>query len=458
MHFSCKPIFSPNMFVVRSDENAYLIDSGIPNCICVSKSGAEIVNMCQESNIYGVINRIKEKYGLTAEECRGNVQEYLEELYRARAIYYSKNEYFKLVRERDKERKKQFLNISKHVNVKVATILLTNKCNLQCRHCYLAANNHSTSELSYSDIIRCIDQLSTRGIHILNFSGGEPLMHKDWRELCSYSINKGFEVSIASNGTLITDEVASFIRDNGINVQISIDGACSTTNDKIRGDGSFRSTMSGIEKLISLGHNDKLMLSVTPMKENIDELKELIDLAIKNRLKQISFTRFNNNGRASSERDRPIYRDMINFYTELLLLKNNHKDQINIRGDLTSSLDVLSDDTAVSNCPLGQSLVIDSSGYVFPCAQFVDKKYALGNIRTTLLSKILSNNKKYAQLRKISFTRKNKIEKCNNCICKHYCKGGCMAEAYAEYGTLNASDPLCEIRCQMIINELTKTA
>ena len=62
----------------------------------------------------------------------------------------------------------------------------TYKCNLSCKHCYSEAGNLSKMELSTKEAMNVVDQVADFGVTSLAFSGGEPLMRKDFFEVGSY--------------------------------------------------------------------------------------------------------------------------------------------------------------------------------------------------------------------------------------------------------------------------------
>ena len=54
---------------------------------------------------------------------------------------------------------------------------ITNRCNLLCDHCYMAADAHSLpSELTDEETIALVHQMGERGLPALFLSGGEPMM------------------------------------------------------------------------------------------------------------------------------------------------------------------------------------------------------------------------------------------------------------------------------------------
>ncbi len=100
---------------------------------------------------------------------------------------------------------------------------ITYACNLRCKHCYATAGKPLKDELTTEEALEVIDRLDRLGVTIIAFSGGEPLVRRDIFELTSHAAEKGIYVAIATNGTLITEEMARKMVDNGVKyVQISL--------------------------------------------------------------------------------------------------------------------------------------------------------------------------------------------------------------------------------------------
>ena len=82
---------------------------------------------------------------------------------------------------------------------------ITQKCNFHCRYCF--AKFESQKDLSGKDWKCIIDNLANSGmVGSLNFAGGEPVLHPDFPDMVSYAFEKGFRLSLISNGTLLMNE------------------------------------------------------------------------------------------------------------------------------------------------------------------------------------------------------------------------------------------------------------
>ena len=93
------------------------------------------------------------------------------------------------------------------------TIETTFRCNLTCAHCYVnkPADSRETHarELPLPRLLRLIDEITEAGTLFLLLSGGEPLLRHDFPELYRYAVRRGLLISLFTNATLVTDDIAS---------------------------------------------------------------------------------------------------------------------------------------------------------------------------------------------------------------------------------------------------------
>ncbi len=158
---------------------------------------------------------------------------------------------------------------------------MTRGCNLDCIHCRASAvKNCDPEELSTLEAKALIDNIAGFSKPVLILSGGEPLKRDDVYELARYGTDAGLRVVLATNGTLVTREVAQNLKDAGVQrVSISIDGANAESHDAFRGmSGCFDQALTGIEHLKSAGMSFQINTTIT--KRNIKEIPAIADLAI----------------------------------------------------------------------------------------------------------------------------------------------------------------------------------
>ncbi|MEM3030094.1 MAG: radical SAM protein, partial [Thermoproteota archaeon] len=168
----------------------------------------------------------------------------------------------------------------------------TKQCNMRCKHCYENAGpKPAPDELTTEEAKKAIDDFAKRWVVALSFSGGEPLARKDFFEVAKYAADRDFYVSIASNGTLITEKVAQKMKDAGVQyVEISLDGF-EKTHDEFRGiPGAWKRAIEGIRSCVKAGLDTGVATTATHY--NLKEIPELVEF-IENDLNVKRFIVFN---------------------------------------------------------------------------------------------------------------------------------------------------------------------
>ena len=157
---------------------------------------------------------------------------------------------------------------------------VTKGCNLSCIHCRATATRQSSPlDLSTAQACAILDQISSFASPILVLSGGEPLFRPDIYHLAAYATQRGLRVALATNGTLVGEEVARRIVAAGVKrVSISLDGADAATHDTFRGiPGAFENALAGLRNLKRLGMS--VQINMTIARHNASQLPQVLALA-----------------------------------------------------------------------------------------------------------------------------------------------------------------------------------
>jgi len=342
----------------------------------------------------------------------------------------------------------------------------TKQCNLRCKHCYAnASNKPAEDELTLEERKEVVDQLDEAGVAAISFSGGEPLANKDFWDVADYAKSKGFYLSIATNGTLITEKVAERLKEVGIRyVEVSLDGPDAKTHDEFRGvKGAFERAVRGIENARDAGISTGIATTVTHY--NMDKLPEIIELARKLRVDRFIVFNFIPTGRAKDiiEEDlSPEERErLMNYlydewqkgkmqifstspsYARVSITRRGgkvsptHFAEFELPEEFGGAVKALTE--FIGGCGAGRIYCsIEHNGDIQPCV-FIPIK--VGNVLKDGFVNIWKNNEIMKMLR----DRDASDYACNSCSFRYIC-GGCRARAYAYFGDLKAPDPGCILR------------
>ena len=161
----------------------------------------------------------------------------------------------------------------------------TPACNLSCSHCY-AAYAGEQKVLSTEQALAVIDDLAAFGAPVLLFSGGEPFARSDIRTLAAYAKEKGLRVTFSTNGTLIDNATADWLRDLGVAyVGISIDGTEAIHDAFRRRPGAYQLALDAIRRLRARGV--KVGLRVTMTRDNVRAIPDIFALMRAERVPRI---------------------------------------------------------------------------------------------------------------------------------------------------------------------------
>ena len=116
---------------------------------------------------------------------------------------------------------------------------ITSACNARCGFCSFArdqlpaASRHSVTldEAKFAS-----DILTRNGVRFLHFTGGEPLVHRDFPAMVAHAAQIGMVPTLVTNGALLTPKRVDLLADAGLaTVYISIDAASHAVHDSNRG-------------------------------------------------------------------------------------------------------------------------------------------------------------------------------------------------------------------------------
>ncbi len=340
---------------------------------------------------------------------------------------------------------------------------MTRTCNLNCVHCYSQSKNlQYNNELTLEEGKAFIDDISAFGSPVMLFSGGEPLMHPHFLDLCFYAKSKGMRAVISTNGTLITKELAQELKKVGLSyVGISLDGL-ESVHDRFRGKkGAFREAIDGINYAKEAGI--KVGLRFTINKRNAQEIPGIFKLLEEENIPRVCFYHLVYAGRGTKLMEEDLSHeetrqtvDAILELTKEVYSRDNQKEVLTVDNHADGPyiyLKLLKEgkrEEAANVMSLLKMNGGNSSGVGIGCVSWDGEVYAdqfwrhysFGNVKERKFSEIWTDtsNPLMKQL-------KNKKEyvkgKCKDCKWLDICNGNFRVRSEAKEDDLWAPDPAC---------------
>lgn len=192
---------------------------------------------------------------------------------------------------------KYIFNIKQPSKLNSARIFLeiTDKCNLNCKHCYMDLQNQKqlTDDEVYMKTLKIIDILSDNNINEIMYTGGEIFTFKYAENILEYSKKKGIKNIIFTNGLEFDIKCLKYIDQ----VNVSLDGD-EQIHNYIRGNKkSFKKVMELLDILKERNVWTNLQISLND--NNIDHLDFLPNLLLTHlNIRTVNLTSIINEGNA----------------------------------------------------------------------------------------------------------------------------------------------------------------
>jgi radical SAM protein with 4Fe4S-binding SPASM domain len=330
---------------------------------------------------------------------------------------------------------------------------VTNACNLRCKQCHACSGKPAPGELDTEEGKRLLDSIASIGeFRMLALGGGEPLVRPDIIELVAYARHLGLEISIATNGTLLTCELAREFKKLGVaNIAVGLNANDREIHEQITGvPGSFALSKNAVYATLQAGMN--LQINTTVMVENRQAIPGLLDFASEVNAQIVLLYQLVPEGRGQEDMElsKREYRELTEmvadkqkanssiieptcspqYWAYLISQKMDHKGR-------RPKIEMKLAETLFKGCVAGSGLCyVKPDGEVWPCP-FVP--VSAGNVRNHPLEYLWYYSDLFLSLRD-----RDRLtgEKCPSCLFKKMC-GGCRGRAYAHSGDYLGDDPLC---------------
>lgn len=286
----------------------------------------------------------------------------------------------------------------------LGTMVTNYACNLRCTMCDLPLRvgrykDEGLEPLSTSEMLEVIDGFAALGTLGLGFTGGEPLLRKDIRDLLARSKKRRLVTHLNTNGTFLDGDLARWLVERGVDsVNLSLDGATRATHDRIRSkDGSFEEVAVACEELVRArgrGSLPRIKLVMVLSPGNRDEARQLLALRRALGADAVDFIPLHDFDSPGSERERPVptegetvgEHDGWDDLARELRAASKTEPLDNSDEHLALLPRALRGLPSPIRCTAGyNSLVVDLYGRIFPCVPWSNADRPTGSVREASL-------------------------------------------------------------------------
>jgi radical SAM protein with 4Fe4S-binding SPASM domain len=329
---------------------------------------------------------------------------------------------------------------------------ITNRCNLLCDHCYMAADGHALpDQLTDEETIDIVRRMGEAGVPVVFLSGGEPMMRPNFWEILAEVNAQGVRPTISTNCTMIDEGAAKRLKEYGVRwIATSMYGPAEFHDAMVGVPGTHARVVRAIKALRAEGIG--VVLKSALSRDTWPYIFDIIQMAKDLDCGMVYICDLITAGRSEGGDDSRVsveqWRELADFIVEDMLdpdLKFEYDvgaipsvipyiaERFIERGvDVSKGLERLK---TISACPVGKGhMNLSSDGNVMPC-QFA-QDWIVGNIRE------MSFAEATAALYQIDLEESEGICAPDACEYSRICRG-CRAKAWQREGDYMAEDTTC---------------
>ena len=326
---------------------------------------------------------------------------------------------------------------------------ITSKCNLSCRHC----RGFPKGKLSTERAKRLIAEIAELEPNWVIIEGGEPLLRDDLFELLGLMRQRRLEIHLITNGMLLSPQLLTTLKQLGVKVMISIDGATPQTYESIRNGASFEKVVQTARNYAKEGILEAINFTV--LKTNYTEIPGMLELAASIGAPMVTF----------------IGLKPCQDYAEKVLTPQEYGEAIKLacqagqetgvefffdepffwatvrEWGLLAQMPTAGDGILVPSTPaciFGEYLFVETNGEVKPCSF---APMSMGNVNEKPLTEIWTEVLSSPFLKQLKDPESGNGH-CQSCQYLADCKG-CRSRAFALTGDWFASDPACPLSLKL---------
>lgn len=322
-----------------------------------------------------------------------------------------------------------------------ALLQVTERCNLNCAHCFLSAGPKG-DHMSIDDIRNTvIPQLKECRAISITLTGGEPFLHPDILHIVSLFKANNIRVGICSNASVIKPEqIEALVNIDDVHVNVSLDGFKAESHGKFRGnEESFAKTISGI-RLLGDRHLLQGILVTPNTLADVSEYAQICEFAIQNHASYVLLNPLSRMGRGvASVGELGSSDEMMRKIKEVIQPYSDKVEIVDIRFPNEQKL-------PLSSCEAGNIIYVFTHGEVTVCPYLIfaartpqskhkPSEFIVGNIL-----KDFDISKKLDKYDFQELCQPGNNPECRSCYLGPVCGKGCPAAIIASGKKLGGTD------------------
>ena len=333
---------------------------------------------------------------------------------------------------------------------------IAGSCNLACRHCWVepdfSLDRSKARFLRLEWAKKAVVEAKPLGLLSVKLTGGEPLFHPQFKEIVGLIAQESIDIIIETNGTLVDDDLAGFLRDAGRVrfISVSVDGARAETHESLRAvPGSYKKAIEGIRALVEAGLRPQLICTLH--KGNVGEIEEVIALAEHLGCGSVKFNHVQRMGRGSrmhEENHGLSVEEIIRIYQRLeseFVPRSRVKVFFDIPIAFYSIRKIINGHPG--QCNVLNLLGVLSGGELSLCGVGVlVPELIYGHLSSDNLKEVWKEAPGLKELRRLIPAELEGI--CGRCLFRYVCLGQCVANNYHAVKMLNYPYFFCRLAAE----------
>ncbi len=321
------------------------------------------------------------------------------------------------------------------------TLCITQKCNLNCSYCYIGKKPSSMSlDVACAAVDFLFERTPPEDIIDIGFFGGEPLLEFELIKSITAMIKSHpqydagrVSLSVVTNGTIFSDEIAGFMNEQGIECGISCDGP-PPVQDRFRRFGDGSGSSAAVEETIrrAVEAFPTVLVNAVYTPSTLSHLPRSVEYFSSLGLKRIFLSPDYSASWTKSDIDSlaHVYGCVAEKYIEYYLREKPHfiniidnKIAVILRGGYQPT----------ERCTMGSGeLAFAPSGNIYPCERLIGaddgSTHSIGNVGTGIDPGLMACHIKAGG---------DANAECTECGIRDYCTNWCGCSNYFSSGYYN---------------------